>query len=181
MTTEDEWATWMRAAMAGDAVAYRSFLEAVTPHLRAMVGKYAFQFGAPSSDIEDIIQEVLLAIHLKRSTWDLTRPLSPWLSAIVRNKLIDALRRRGRRASVPLEDVAELIAAPEGRDHLQAYDLDRMINRLRGPQRDIVRAISMDGSSVQETASRLNMTEGAVRVALHRALRALAAAYRGNP
>ena len=91
------------------------------------------------------------------------------------------MRRRGRQASVPLDDVAKWIAAPEGRDHLQAYDIDRMINRLHGTQREIVRAISVDDSSVQETVSCLNMTEGAVRVALHRALRALAAAYRRNP
>jgi RNA polymerase sigma-70 factor (ECF subfamily) len=129
--------------------------------------------------MEDMVQEVLLTLHLKRGTWDQSRPLGPWLSAIVRNKLVDILRQRGRHVTVPLEDVNEGLAAPEEQDNLQAYDIDRMIDQLKGSQKEIVRSISIEGSSVRETADRLNMTEGAVRVALHRALQALAAAYRG--
>lgn len=177
---EQEWAIWMKAAMAGDAAAYRLFLEAVTPRLRAMAYHHSRHLGSCGSDVEDLVQEVLLAIHLKRGTWDQSRPLGPWLSAIVRNKLVDILRQRGRHATVPIEDVADMLAAPEAQEGLQAHEIDRMISQLKGAQRDIVKSISIDGSSVRETASRLNMTEGAVRVALHRALQALAAAYRGK-
>ncbi|MEP9380165.1 sigma-70 family RNA polymerase sigma factor [Aquabacter sp. CN5-332] len=177
---EAQWSGWLRSAMAGDATAYRRFLDAVTPHLRAMAHRHSRAFGGSQDDIEDIVQEVLLAVHLKRGTWDTSRPVGPWLSAIVRNKLVDVLRQKGRRPTVPIEDVVEALAAPEDDDGLQAYDIDRMIDRLKGVQQDIVRSISRDGSSVRETAGRLNMTEGAVRVALHRALRALAAAYRGQ-
>lgn len=177
---DEEWANWMRAALAGDAAAYRRFLEAVTPRLRAMARHHSRNLGACGSDVEDLVQEVLLAVHLKRGTWDQSRALGPWLSAIVRNKLVDMLRQRGRQATVPIEDMADLRAEPEGQEGLQAHEIDRMISRLKGVQRDIVRSISVDGSSVRETARRLNMTEGAVRVALHRALRALAATYRGQ-
>ena len=93
---EQQWAEWMRLSLAGDKQAYQRFLSGVTPHLRALTRRRIASFAGPSSDIEDVVQEVLLAIHLKRHTWDATRPLGPWLSAIVRNKLIDAFRRRGR-------------------------------------------------------------------------------------
>lgn len=166
--------------MAGDAVAYRRFLDSVTPHLRSMARKHSYNFGAREGDIEDITQEVLLAIHLKRGTWDQSRPLGPWLSAIVRNKIVDALRKRGSHATVRLEDVNQIPAAPEEQDGLQAYDIGRIVSRLGGSQREIVRSISIEGSNVRETANRLNMTEGAVRVALHRALRTLATACRGD-
>ncbi|NVO16851.1 MAG: sigma-70 family RNA polymerase sigma factor [Rhodoplanes sp.] len=173
---DQQWATWMKAALAGDALAYRSFLAAVTPTLRSMVRHDCQGFGARVCDVEDIVQDVLLTIHLKGGTWDQSRPLGPWLSTIVRNKLIDTLRRRGRHVIIPLEDVMERLPAPEETECLPAYDVGRLIGRLRDSQREIVRAVTIDGSSVRETAQRLNMTEGAVRVALHRALRVLAMA-----
>lgn len=176
---EEEWAALMRAAIAGDGQAYHRFLAAVTPHLRAMARRRCQDFGAPASEAEDVVQEVLLAVHLKRGTWDTARPIGPWLSTIVRNKLIDSLRRRGRRVTVPIDDViATLEAEEEPRDGLDRMDIDTLLERLGDPQRTIVRSISLEGTSVRETADQLKMTEGAVRVALHRALKALAAMYR---
>ncbi|MFE0753893.1 sigma-70 family RNA polymerase sigma factor [Inquilinus sp. NPDC058860] len=178
---EDQWATWMRAAIAGDAGAYRLFLQAVTPHLRAMARRRGALFGGSADDAEDVVQEVLLAIHLKRGSWDPSRPIGPWISVIVRNKMIDALRRRGRHVDVPIEDVIDTLAAEAPPDGLEQRDVDRLLSRLQDRQRDIVRSISVEGGSVRETAGRLGMTEGAVRVALHRALKALAALYRSEP
>ncbi|MDQ0392750.1 sigma-70 family RNA polymerase sigma factor [Labrys monachus] len=177
---EEEWAIWMRAAIAGDAGAYRRFLEAVTPRVRAMARRRCEQFGASAGDWEDVVQEVLLTIHLKRGTWDQTRPIGPWISTIVRNKLIDSLRRRGRRVMVPIEDVVDTLEAEAPADSLDPRDLDRMLGHLKDQQRMIVKSISVEGSSIRETADRLRMTEGAVRVALHRALKALAAFYRSD-
>ena len=177
---EEEWAIWMRAAISGDAGAYRRFLEAVTPHLRAMARRRCEQFGVSASDSEDIVQEVLLAIHLKRGTWDQARPIGPWISTIVRNKLIDTLRRRGRRITVPIEDVVDTLQAGETADNLDQHDVERLLGRLKDQQRAIVQSISVEGVSVRETADRLHMTEGAVRVALHRALKTLAALYRSD-
>ncbi|NTF56994.1 sigma-70 family RNA polymerase sigma factor [Agrobacterium rhizogenes] len=179
-TREEEWAVWMRAAIAGDAQAYHSFLSTVTPYLRAMARRRCDQFGAPASEAEDVVQEVLLAIHLKRGTWDTSRPIGPWISTIVRNKLIDSLRRRGRHVNVPIDDVIDSLEADEQADSLERLDVDRMLAQLRDPQKTIVRSISVEGTSVRETAERLKMTEGAVRVALHRALKTLAALYRSE-
>ncbi|TPE48206.1 sigma-70 family RNA polymerase sigma factor [Amaricoccus solimangrovi] len=167
----------MRRAIDGDADAYRRLLTAITPRLRAMARRRCDQFGAPPSEAEDVVQEVLLAIHLKRGTWDPARPLGPWLSAITRNKLIDSLRRRGRVVNAPVEDLIETLEAEETGAITDRLDVERVLGGLRDPQRDIVRSISLEGRGVRETAERLGMSDGAVRVALHRALKALAAIY----
>ncbi len=166
--------------MEGDARAYEAFLTDLTPYLRAAARRRSVAFGAPPGDAEDMVQEVLLAVHLKRGTWDPERPLGPWLSAILRNKLIDSLRRRGHRVTVAIEDVMDLLAAPETADETNRLDAEQLVARLGEPQRDIVRSISLNGASVRETAARLNMSEGAVRVALHRALKALSGFYRSG-
>jgi RNA polymerase sigma-70 factor (ECF subfamily) len=170
----------MRAAMAGDASAYRQFLTAATPPLRVMARARCRSFGIPDGEAEDIVQEVLLAIHLKRGTWDQSRPVGPWVAAIVRNKLVDALRRRGRHINVPIEDVVSVLPAESQPEELSPHEIDTLLERLKPQQRDIVQSISLDGSSIRETASRLHMTEGAVRVMLHRALKTLAVLYRSQ-
>lgn len=177
---EQQWADWMRSAIDGDAQAYNRFLLAVTPRLRMMARRRCEQFGAPAGEAEDIVQEVLLAVHLKRGSWDPARPIGPWLSTIVRNKLIDSLRRRGRRIDVPIEDVVETLEVPSDTDNFDRQDALTLLQRLKDPQRDIVRSISIEGAGVRETAVRLKMSEGAVRVALHRALKSLATLYRSE-
>lgn len=177
---EEEWAAWMRSAIAGDARAYHQFLTAVTPHLRSMARRRCDQFGAPSSEAEDVVQEVLLAVHLKRGTWDPARPIGPWLSTIVRNKLVDSLRRRGRHITVPIDDVVATLEADERISVGDRIDVEHILGRLKDPQRSIVQFISVEGTSIREAADRLKMSEVAVRVSLHRALKALAAFYRSE-
>jgi RNA polymerase sigma-70 factor (ECF subfamily) len=181
MTTssqENDWAVWMRAAMTGDAGAYRQLLVSLAPRLRAVARSRCRSLGAPEDEIEDLVQEVLLTIHLKRGTWDQSRPIGPWVAAITRNKLIDVLRRRGRHITVPIEDFEDSLQAEDQSPELPAREIDSLLARLRPQQREIVRSISLDGSSIRETADRLQMTEGAVRVTLHRALKTLAVFYR---
>ena len=177
---EVDWAALMRAAMAGDADAYRRFLVSVAPHVRAVARSRCRRLGALEGEVEDIVQEVLLAINLKRGTWDAARPIGPWVAAITRNKLVDALRRRGRHISVPIEDVMESLSAEDRAAALMHHDMDGLLARLKAQQREIVQSISVNGDSIRETAERLQMTEGAVRVALHRALKALGAVYRSR-
>ncbi len=129
-------------------------------------------------DAEDIVQETLLAIHLKRGSWDVDRPILPWLRAVARHKLIDNLRRRGRRVMVPIEDIMETLVAPEPEDTLSADALDRHLRTLPPGQSQVVRTISLEGLSISETAQKFAMSDGAVRVALHRGLTALARAAR---
>jgi RNA polymerase sigma-70 factor (ECF subfamily) len=183
MTTssqENNWAVWMRAAMTGDAGAYRQLLVSVAPHVRAVAHSRCRSLGAPEGEVEDIVQEVLLTLHLKRGTWDRSRPIGPWVAAITRNKLIDILRQRGRHITVPIEDFMDSLQAEDLTPELSTRDIDTLLGHLKPQQKEIVRSISLNGSSIRETAERLQMTEVAVRVTLHRALKALAVFYRSS-
>jgi RNA polymerase sigma-70 factor, ECF subfamily len=178
LNREEEWAALMRAAISGDAAAYRDLLESLTRSLRTATRRGFAQFGAAMNDVEDVVQETLLAIHLKRHTWDPSQPLGPWVRAIARHKLIDALRRRGRRVEVPIDTVLDFLPAEEQGSDLDRQDAERLIGELNGRQRAIVRSISVEGKSIRDVAESLGMNEGAVRVALHRGLKALAAMHR---
>jgi RNA polymerase sigma-70 factor (ECF subfamily) len=169
-----EWADLMRAANRGDAVAYRRLLAALAPALRAFARRAFSRSGLATDEVEDAVQETLLAVHLKRHTWDEGQPLLPWVKAIARNKVIDALRRKGGSVQVPLDDVSEFLADDRARDAGQAADISRAVGRLKDREREIVVALSIEGASARDVATRLAMSEGAVRVALHRALRSLA-------
>ncbi len=175
---ELRWTTLMQLAVAGDAQAYHELLEDLARALRATVRRGLAQAGRGPDEAEDVVQETLLAIHLKRHTWESTKPLGPWVRAIARNKLIDALRRRGAHLEVPIEAAPESALGVASEVPLPQRDLDRLLGELSTRQRDIVRSISLDGRSIRATATRLAMTEGAVRVALHRSLKQLAAIYR---
>jgi RNA polymerase sigma factor (sigma-70 family) len=177
-STEEEWARMMRAAISGDAAEYKRFLEAVTPALRATAQRNLARFGAGNGDVEDVVQETLLAIHLKRHTWDTGRPVRPWVAAIARNKFIDALRRRGRRPEDIIEDIGDMPDTSNYGDPLDQLELERMLQKLNDRQRDIVRSLAVEGATIGDTARRLNMKEGTLRVTLHRALATLAALYR---
>lgn len=175
---EEEWAALMRAAIGGDSAAYHTLLQSLSTVLRPAVRRGFTQAGAPLGDVEDVVQETLLALHLKRNTWDPSQPLGPWVRAIARHKLIDALRRRGRRIQIPIDSVLETLAAEEDSSGVDRQDAERLVNGLSGRQRDVVRAVSIDGQSIREVAERMNMKEVAVRVTLHRGLKALGAQHR---
>ncbi len=161
----------MRAANRGDAKAYARLLRAITPVVRGIVRARGGALGAESC--EDVVQEVLLTVHLKRQSWREESPLRPWLYAVTRHKVIDAFRARGQRIDLPVEDFAEILPAPAGADPFEARDMARVIDRLEPRAAQIVRAIGIEGESAAEAGARLGMSEGAVRVALHRALRTL--------
>jgi RNA polymerase sigma-70 factor (ECF subfamily) len=162
----------MRAANRGDMAAYRHLLQVVTPVLRKVVLARGGALGREGC--EDVLQDVLLAIHLKRHTWREDAPLRPWLYAIARHKVVDAFRARGSRVDVSIEDFAEGLAADAGPDPTDAGDMEKVLGTLDPREADLVRAFGVHGETTAETAARLNMSEGAVRVALHRALKSVA-------
>ena len=175
---ETEWAVLMRAANAGDGAAYDRCLRDMALALRPMVRRGLFRAGANAAETEDVVQDILIAVHLKRHTWDDTRPIGPWIAGIARYKVIDSLRKRGVKNELPIEDFAEILPAdPEPEAGLER-DVNRSLAALPERQRDVVRAIAMDGASISAAADKLNMSEGAVRMALHRGLGALAKRHR---
>lgn len=163
----------MRAALRGDKPAYDAFLHRAADLTRRAVTR---RLGRTwPSGIEDVVQETLLAIHLKRHTWRTAEPILPWLATIARYKAIDAGRRRGVRVELPVEDFAEVLAGP---DDTAAFEetqhLEMAVGTLSSGQQRVVRAIALEGRSISETARALDMKETAVRVAFHRGLSAIA-------
>jgi RNA polymerase sigma-70 factor, ECF subfamily len=175
---EEEWTDLMRSAIAGDSAAYHRLLKAVTPVLRAATRRGLARAGQPVDQSEDIVQEILLAVHLKRHTWDATAAFAPWLFAIARNKLIDALRRRGRRVFVDIDDFAETLPGEAAEPTASASEVDAHLQALPARQREVLQSIAVDSASIKDTAAKLSMSEGAVRVALHRGLASLTAKMR---
>lgn len=175
---EDTWARDMRCAIAGDAASYRRVLEALALYLRRMVRQSLLRYGRGTEDVEDIVQESLLAIHLKRHTWDVSRPIVPWVRAIATNKIIDAQRRRGSRMTIPVDDVADTLTDVINAPQISSDEIDRLIGRLHGRQRDVLQAVLIEEATMRDVAARFSMTEGAVRVTLHRGLKALATALK---
>lgn len=160
----------LRSAIAGDERDYARFLERTAALVRGFARRRIADGGV---DPEDIVQETLLAIHLKRHTWIVDAPVLPWVYAIARFKIVDAYRRRGRRIEIDLDDVVDTLAQPEP-DRVSERDVGRALDGLAPGQRGVVAAITVEGHSIGETARRLGMTETAVRVALHRGLAAIA-------
>jgi RNA polymerase sigma-70 factor (ECF subfamily) len=105
-------------------------------------------------------------------------PRTPWLFAIARNKLIDALRRRGRRVFVNIDDFAEMLPGEAPAETASASEVAAHLQSLPARQRDVLQSIAVDSASIKDTAAKFSMTEGAVRVALHRGLTSLTAKLR---
>ncbi|MGX5802877.1 sigma-70 family RNA polymerase sigma factor [Bradyrhizobium sp. Arg314] len=167
---EAEFSRLLKAAIAGDERAYADFLHRIAALVRGFVRRKIVQGGV---DPEDVVQETLLAIHVKRHTWRPDAPVLPWVYAIARFKLIDAFRRRGRRIEVEIGEIAETFAEPEA-ETVSDRDINRALDGLPPAQRSVVSSISVDGHSIGETATKLGISETAVRVSLHRGLAAIA-------
>lgn len=172
---ETEWAEAMRAERNGDGAAYARFLEGFAGFLRRIVRYRLGHLGLNPSEAEDVVQEVLIAVHLRRAQWDATRPLLPWLNAIARYKLIDMVRRLRResrlRVQLDEETWSSLLEAPAQEPEVGADEVERLVSGLPAVQRSVVRALGIEGASPREAADRLGMNEGAVRVAFHRGLK----------
>ena len=167
---EAELARLLKAALQGDEKAYAEFLRRAAALVRGFARRRITQGGV---DPEDVVQETLLAIHLKRHTWRIEAPVGPWLYAIARFKLVDAFRKTGRRMEVVLDETFDA-PVPEAEESASEREIGRALDSLAPGQRAVVSAISVDGRSIAETAKTLGMTEVAVRVALHRGLTAIA-------
>ncbi|MEO8063562.1 MAG: sigma-70 family RNA polymerase sigma factor [Pseudomonadota bacterium] len=172
---EWHWTMLMEQSLEGDCAAYHRLLSLLTPALRRAIRSRAHSVGL---DAEDVVQEVLLALHLKRNTWIRGTPIAPWVAAIARNKLVDAHRRRGRRLEISIDSVVDTLRGDSGDSDENAHDLERVLTSLSTRQRQVLQAVSLEGYSAREAAVQLDMTEVAVRVTLHRSLKSLAALFR---
>jgi RNA polymerase sigma-70 factor (ECF subfamily) len=129
-TSETELKALMLASLDGSAVSYRSLLERLSSRLRAYYKGRLGRFGRGATEVEDLVQEVLLAIHLKRHTYDAGEPFTPWVHTIARYKLIDYLRRTRRAASVPIDEGAEALAQDDHAHAESSHDVRMLLGRL---------------------------------------------------
>ena len=174
---ETELRTLFLAGQGGDAAAYRAFLQRAGRHLRAFLARRLF--GWPD-EVEDLVQECLLAMHNQRHTYQSDQPLTAWVHAIARYKLIDLLRAKSRREALhdPLDDELEVFAESAEAASDARRDLDGLLDSLPDRQRLPIRHVKLEGLSVAETAKLTGMSESAVKVGIHRGLKTLATRIR---
>ena len=174
VANEPELRALMRAGLRGDASAYRALLSRLSANLRAYYKGKLARIGRSATEAEDLMQEALMAIHTRRHTYDPAEALTPWVYAIARYKLIDHLRRtRASMTDLPIEDADELMAQDDHVGTESANDLARLLNQLPNKMRRAIQSVKLDGLSVAEAASRSGMSESAVKVNVHRGLKAL--------
>lgn len=161
----------MLLSLDGDEVAYRRLLSILRDLL---VTFYRKRLGANNrQDAEDLVQEVLLAVHSRRMTYDRARPFTAWFFRIAKYKLIDHFRANGRKSSVEIS-FDEEIAAEFREEALFAHlDIERLLAQLPPKQRELVRQVKITGKSTAEAAIDTGQSEIMVRVSIHRGMRAL--------
>jgi len=168
-----DWSILMARAQAGERAAYRRLLNEVTPYLRSLAARR----HSDPSDVEDAVQDVLLTVHTIRATYDPTRPFGPWLLAIANRRLIDRLRRQGRRRSREIALMAMRETFPDGQTNLEdivdQHRLDAAIESLPHKQMQAIRLLKLKELSLKEAAVESKMSVAALKVATHRALRSL--------
>jgi RNA polymerase sigma-70 factor (ECF subfamily) len=169
----------MVAAQAGAPTAYRDFLRETAVLVRGYLRR---RLSRLPDDIEDLVQETLLAVHNQRHTYDAALPVTAWLHAIARYKLIDLLRRRARTDALhdPIDDVDEGLLAADSQEGGVRRDLEKLLALLPDKQRLPIIYMKLQGLSVAETAQRTGLSESAVKVGVHRGLKALAARLRAT-
>lgn len=171
-----EWAALLVQAQDGDRRAYHAFLLGISPYLRAIARRY---LGA--DDSEDAVQEILVVVHEIRHTYEIGRPIKPWLSTIASRRCIDLLRRRSRRAGHEVtSDTATDYApsdAPGPDEQVDTLDAARRVRAAVGAlspgQRQAVDLVHLQEFTLGEAAAHSAQTTGALKVACHRALKTL--------
>jgi RNA polymerase sigma-70 factor (ECF subfamily) len=166
--------------LAGDSSAYHAFLKELSAHLRAFLRK---RLASLPDEVEDLVQELLLAVHNQRHTYDPRQPLTAWVYAMARYKLVDLLRRRSRTELLndPLdEEDDDLLITSDSEAAEARRDLAKLLASLPHRQRAPIIHMKLEGLSVAETARLTGMSPSAVKVGVHRGLKALAAKIRNE-
>jgi RNA polymerase sigma-70 factor (ECF subfamily) len=164
----------MLAGLEGDRASYRLLLTELRPRLSAY---FARRLHGDSSSIEDLVQDTLLSIHTRRETYNVTEAFTPWAYAIARYKLIDHYRRLKRRVHVPIENASAVFVEDETEASDARRDIEAVLLRLPEKTRALLRSVKLDELSHAEAGERAGMSEGAVKVAVHRAMKVLAAQF----
>ncbi|NMN04729.1 MULTISPECIES: sigma-70 family RNA polymerase sigma factor [unclassified Novosphingobium] len=173
---ESQLKAWMIGGLDGDTACQTQLLRALVPVLEAF---YRRRMRDGRDDIDDLVQETLIAVHTRRATFDRDRPFGGWLFAIARYKMVDHFRRGGRTCTI--EGLDDILVAEGFEDASNArLDVDRLLDELPPKQSQAIRATRLEGLNTSEAAARAKMGESDVKVSVHRGLKALAARIRGE-
>jgi RNA polymerase sigma-70 factor (ECF subfamily) len=184
LRSDQSFGALMRAAQGGDSAAYRKLLVEITPVVRRAV-RYQLRFAQPS-DVEDVVQDILISLHKVRATYDPELPFLPWLMSIARNRVIDAIRRSGRIRTneVLVADVPETFSdQPTNITESSFGDteaLSQAIHRLPPGQRRAVELLKLRELSLKEASVESGMSVIALKVAVHRGITALRKTLKGG-
>lgn len=177
-----EWSRLMAAAQDGDRKAYEQLLREILPFLRALASRW---HRTPDRR-EDVVQDILLTLHRVRHTYDPTRPFTHWLATLARRRSIDALRRRGRTDRVETfdEQAYETFSDPAANKEMTAFGdasgLQGAIAALPEGQREAVELLKLRELSLAEASKATGKSVGALKVNVHRAIKALRAQMKGE-
>jgi RNA polymerase sigma-70 factor (ECF subfamily) len=170
MADEAQLRALLLKGLAGDEAAHRAFLTEAAALLR---GFFRNRLRGRIEDAEDLVQETLLALHTRRDTYDPSYPLTAWLYAIARYRLIDFLRRAKHRAHASLDGVDAGDADPEYEASDARRDVATLLNRLPDKQRTAIRLIKLEEKSVREAARETGLSESDIKISVHRGLKTL--------
>lgn len=173
--SEDQLRVLMIGGLEGDAAAYIALLNALVPLLRSF---FARRLRGAEDDVEDLVQETLMAVHTRRATYDRDRPFTAWAYAVARYKMIDHFRRR--RQHVTIEGLEDILTTEGFEEASNArMDVHRLLDGIPLKQARAIRDTRIDGLSIAEAATHGRMSESDVKVSVHRGLKALAARLKG--
>jgi RNA polymerase sigma-70 factor, ECF subfamily len=172
--SETELRALMLAGLAGDSVAHRTFLELLSHRFRTFFIRRLTHMN--SRDAEDLVQEALIAIHTRRHGYDPGQPVTAWVFAIARYKLIDYFRRtKTFGVSIPIDDVADLFSAYEVDATDSVRDIETLLSRLPEKQGTVIRLVKLEDLSVREASARTGLSESNVKINIHRGMQRKAA------
>ncbi|MBH2044815.1 MAG: sigma-70 family RNA polymerase sigma factor [Comamonadaceae bacterium] len=178
MESEDRLRALLLQGLQVDAAAYQRFLKELSAHLRSFLRRRLAQW--PDA-VEDLVQETLLAVHNQRHTYQSDMPVTAWVHAIARYKLVDWLRSHAVKEARndPLDGAHELFSSRDAEAAEARRDLGQLLQTLPDRQRLPIVHVKLQGLSVVETAQLTGLSESAVKIGVHRGLKALAARIRG--
>lgn len=162
-------ASLMAKAQKGDSAAYTVLLSECSDWLARF-----FARRISPTQVDDLVQDVLLSVHRKRASWDPTRPFLPWLAAIARYRWIDRLRQHYR---AKMDELHENSAIEESAESaiMARVSLDRLFVNLPEKQVEAIELVKIEGCSVRDAAERTGQSESAIKVNIHRGLKKLSA------
>ena len=160
----------MIKAQAGDSLAYAELLKIISVLVRSFTrGRLHRWRLSQEIDVEDIVQEVLMAVHLKRGTYDPAQALEPWIFAIANYKMVDVIRRH--RFTTKFQEAPEVADPHSVADSREAQEtLHWGLLQLNDRERELLTLVKLNEKSIKEVAHEMNLSESAVKVGVHRAV-----------